>query len=132
MNVVNKETATREVESWLDFKKVGAKRRETYKENIDTLVSSIEEGVLSLSENKEFIHELKFALNGEVPISTLKYKPRITVESVQMHMQGVKSSDLQGMICAYVAALTTQPKGVIKHLDTEDQSIAQSIAIFFL
>jgi hypothetical protein len=47
-------------------------------------------------------------------------------------MQGVKASDGDGRVCAYVAALSSQPKEVIKHLDTEDYAIATAVAVFFL
>lgn len=129
---INRETAKKEVESWLDEKKVSAKKRETHKENIENLIDSICDGTLVL-EKGEFVQKLNFPVPGEAQeITTLRFKQRVNVETVQMHMQGVKPTDNYGMISAYIAALTTQPKGVIKKLDTEDYTIAYGIAIFFM
>lgn len=129
---VSREVATAEVDSWLDFKKVSSKKRETHREHIDNLVDAIVDGSLTLSKDKDFIHDLKFPIEGEESLKTLTYKPRLKVETVQMHLQGVKSGDNYGAIHAYIAALTTKPKTLIKVLDTEDYAVAYGIAIFFM
>ncbi len=54
------------------------------------------------------------------------------MSTIHSHLQGVKPSDADGRVGAYIAALTSTPKAVINCLDTEDYGIAQSIAIFFL
>jgi len=130
--LVDKETATKEIESWLDYKKVSPKKRETAKENIENLIDAVQEGTLVVNADKTITHKLKFPLEGEASINELCYKPRISSGLVQMHMQGVKSSDLFGTYHAYGAALTTKPKEVIKKLDSEDFSIVQNISLFFL
>lgn len=130
--LVDKETATNEIESWLDYKKVGQKKRESAKESIETLIDAVQEGILVVNEDKTITHKLKFPLEGESSITELIYKPRINSSLVQMHMQGVKSADTLGTYHAYGAALATKPKEVIKKLDTEDLSIVQNIALFFL
>jgi hypothetical protein len=135
MEKITREIAEAEVNNWLDQKRVSQKKRETHKEHIDNLVDSIVEGFLSLNDKGEFVQALKFPLTSEdqsEPVSTLKYKPRIPVEAVQMHLIGVKPNDNYGMIHAYVAALTTKPKALIKKMDTEDYSVAYGIAIFFM
>jgi hypothetical protein len=133
MNKISREGAAKEVTAWLDFKKITEKKRETYKDNIENLIDSMSEGNLTLDEKTfEFTHTLKFQIEGEAPLTTLKYKPRITVEKVQVHLQGVRPNDNYGLINAYIAALTTQPKSVIKQLDTEDYSVAYGIAVFFM
>jgi hypothetical protein len=73
---------------------------------------------------------LKFPISDE--IDKLVFKPRIKVNTIQVHLQGVKSSDADGRVTAYIAALTSKPKEVIKSMDTEDYSIGKSIAYFFL
>ena len=47
-------------------------------------------------------------------------------------LEGVKTSDLDNRIVAFVSALTLQPKAIIESLDTEDYDVCQGIAIFFL
>jgi hypothetical protein len=129
---VSIDVATEEVNKWLDYKKVNEKKREAYKDNIDALVQGVCDGILILNEDNTFTHNLQFPIEGEMPIHKLDYKPRLKMSTVHNHLQGVKPSDGDGRVCAYIAALTSKPKAVVKDLDTEDYSIGQSIAIFFL
>ena len=133
MNAVTREIAQAEVEKWLDFKKVSTAKRESYKENVETLVTAIMEGVLVLNESTfEWEQTLKFPTSGEAPITKLCYKPRLKIAAIHAQLQNVKTSDADGRICAYISALTGQIKPVIKDLDTEDYATGQSISIFFL
>lgn len=126
------DVAQAEVDRWLEHKKISAGKRETNKPSIDSMVAGFQDGMLILNEDFSITHKLKFATEGEKPIEELKYKPRLKVETTFKHLEGVKSSDADGRLCAYVAALTSLPKGLITKLDTEDYSLAQSIAVFFL
>lgn len=131
--VVSREIAQQEIDKWLDFKKVSPKKRETNKDSIEALVDAIIEGTLVLKdETKVLVHTLRFPTEGEDPIKVLEYKPRLKMDAVHAHLNSVKSSDADGRVAAYIAALTTKSKTVVKAMDTEDYSIAQSIAIFFL
>lgn len=133
MEKVSREVAEQEVYAWLDYKKVSTKKRESYKEHTDTLVDAIVDGYLSLNkDDMSFEHTLKFPTEGEMLLTKLTYKPRLKVQTVHLHLQNVKSNDADGRLCAYIAALTSKPKELVKHLDSEDYSIGQSIAIFFL
>jgi hypothetical protein len=130
---IAKDIAAQEVQGWLDFKKIKEKKQESYKDQIEVLVDAVSEGTLEInSETKTITQNLDFPIGSEMKVSKLEYKPRLTVGEIQSHMGGVKATDADGRITAYVAALTNQPKELIKKLDTEDNSIAQSIAIFFL
>ncbi len=131
-NLVNLEQATEEVNSWLDHKKIGQKKRESQKDQIDSLIDAICEGVLTLDAEKNFVQTLKFPTEGEMPLKELKYAPRVKTGTFHLHLQGVKASDTDARICAYIAAITSKPKALIQKLDTEDYGVAQSIAIFFL
>ena len=132
MNKVTKEQAQSEVEAWLDYKKIGSKKRESQEAQIETLVDAVAEGDLVLNEDKSFTQKLKFEVGEEIKILELKYRPRLDMSTIHSKLDGVKSSDGDGRVLAYVAALTGQVKSVIKKLDSEDYSVAQSIAIFFL
>lgn len=131
MNFIDKETATAEVNGWLDEKKYSARKREENKEHVERLIGYVEDGILIFDENK-IVQTLKFPFGEETTIDKLEYKKRLTVEAVQLQMQNVKASDTNGMILAYAAALTIKPKGFLKKLDTEDYSVLQSIVVFFL
>lgn len=131
-NKVGREVAEKEIESWLDFKKVNEKKREAYKDNIDTLIDAVADGTLTLNDDKTFVQKLRFPIGEGDSIKTLSYKPRLKVSTVHVCLQGVKSTDADGRVCAYVSALTGTDRNIIKALDTEDYSVGQAIAIFFL
>lgn len=142
MEVVSQEVAQKEIDSWLDFKKVKSEKR-TEKDKakqIKELVDLLCAGDLVLNpETFEFTHTLLFPIepkvkSGESATKTavLKYVPRVNVSKVQQHMTGVKGDDLHGMILAYGAAITGQPKGLLKELDSEDYRILQAVAVFFM
>lgn len=135
MEKVSKDVAVEEIDRWLDSKKFSDKKRESLKDSVDTLIDAIVDGTLCLDENNMLIQTLKFPIqttDGKVAYDKFEYKPRLKMEAIHLHMQGVKSSDADGRVCAYVAALTSKPKDVVKKMDTEDYSVAQSIAVFFL
>lgn len=131
MEKVSREVATEEVNSWLDYKKISDKKRIAQKDQIDSLVDAVCDGTLTLKADKTFVQELKFT-EGENAILKLEFKPRLKMSVIHSHLQGVKSSDADGRIGAYIAALTNMPKSVIGTMDTEDFGVAQSIALFFL
>jgi hypothetical protein len=133
MGKINFEQAEAEVKIWLDYKKVGDKKREANKDSIESLIEAVCEGNLTLDlETKVFTQHLKFPTEGEMPMSSLEYKPRIKIQTVHHHLQDVKVTDMDGRILAHVAALTSKPKALIKSLETEDYSIAMAIAVFFV
>lgn len=129
---INRELAQQEIESWLDFKKINEKKREAQKEQIETLIDAVADGSLTLSPDKKLIQVLKFPTEGEMPVTKMEYAPRLKVSTIHEKLQGVKSTDADGRICAYIAALTNNPKNVVKAMDTEDYGVAQAVAIFFL
>ncbi len=130
--VVSREIATTEVYKWLDFKKINEKKRDAQKDQIESLIDALVDGSLILNPDFTFTQTLKFPTEGELKIITLDYKPRLKMQAIHAAMGGVKSGDVDGRVLAYIAALTSTTKAIIKDLDTEDYSISQSIAIFFL
>lgn len=130
--VVAKEVAQAEIEKWLDYKKFTEQRREDKKENIETLISAISDGNLVVDSDCNLIQKLMSPFGDEMKITELKYKPRLTPFALKFHLNGVKATDMDARVCAYVCALTSQAKGVIEKLDMEDYLIAQSIAFFFM
>lgn len=125
------ETAAKEVEEYLDFKKVSNKKREEQKDSIETIVDSIVSGTLSIDENKNIVQELSFPIgNGTIP--TLSYKPRLTAQAINTRMKGVKGTDVDARIMGYAAALTDKSPALLGDLDTEDLRICQAIVSFFI
>jgi hypothetical protein len=130
--LLSPDVARKEVEKWLDYKKVSQSKREDREDSIERLTDGFMDGTLVLNEDYTITQNLKFPTEGEKPITKLDYKPRLKVSTIHQHLQGVKSDDADGRVCAHIAAITGNPKGVIKALDTEDYNIGQAIAIFFL
>lgn len=130
MSKINREVSEQEVQKWLDFKKVKSKKRESYKDAIESLVDAISEGCLVLNEDFSFTHTLDFAIGADKQIKTLDYKARIDVSTIQKQMTGASTGDAR--VLGTIAALSGQAKEVVSKLDTEDYSVASSVAIFFL
>lgn len=129
---VTRELATEEVTAWLDKKKVYESTRELQKDSIEVLVEAITRGDLLLNDKLEFVHKILVPEVFETPISELTYKLRLNDKMLKPHLNGVKTTDAEGRLIAYVSALTGQVKAVLENLDTADKKIALSIAVFFL
>jgi type I restriction-modification system DNA methylase subunit len=134
MGVLSKEQAEKEVNQWLDFKKVSDRKRST-KENIANilkLVNAFEDGILSLDPTTHVItQELLFPVGKDGKIDKLNFVPRIPMQKITDELKGVQTDDIGKFMLAYIAAVTGETKNVLVHLDTEDYSIASSISAFF-
>lgn len=130
---ISKEIALKEVNSWLDYKKVDESKRAESEDSIEALARAIESGNLSYnSEENKLTQNLKWPIGEGGAIKSLTYKSRLSMNDVHIRTKNVKSNDAHGLITAYICALTQQNSGVIGALDTEDNRVAQSIASFFL
>lgn len=129
--VIDRDTATQEIESWLNKKKVYDSTREAHKDSIDLLIEAMMAGDLTLdSTTNEFTHRLLFPEGAG--ITEMKYRARLNDVMLRPYLNGVKGGDADGRLLAYTAALTQQPKNILSALDTADKKIMMSIAIFFL
>lgn len=131
MGKINKEIATAEINQWLDKKKVLESKREFYKDHIEILIEALCEGLLTVGEDGTITQILSFPLE-EAQITELKFKPRLNRKMVTPHLNGVKASDGDGRILAYMSALTGQSKNILNTLDFEDSRISDSIVVFFV
>lgn len=130
---VTREVAVKEVEEWLDYKRIRPGKREERKDEIETLVDSIEAGEVIKGEDQVLKYTLMFPLEGSgAKVEILEFKPRLTGLDLEPILKGIKATDADGRLRAYISALTGQPMGVIKKLDTEDSTIPNTIALFFL
>lgn len=132
MEVINKEQATKEIERWLDFKRVRPQKRADQESQIETLIECVMHGTVEVDEDCFLVQNLSFGLGNDESIKQLKYKPRLSVFESQKHLKGVSASDADGRLVAYISALTNSSKNVIGQMDSEDISIGQTIALFFL
>jgi len=131
---VTLELAEMEIDKWLDHKKVRPKKRESQKDNIETLVHAVMDGDLVLDESTfQLKQKLIQDYGADVPFKELVYEPRLQMGKVRRSLKGVKvTEDSLGYIMSYVATLSNKPKAMIEALDSDDYKIGQAIAGFFI
>ena len=130
--VINKEKAIEEVNRWLDFKGVKQSKREKSKDLIEILVDGVCDGILVLNDSHCWVQTLIFPLENEQPVKKLTYKPRIDAKAIAVQNEKIKPGDMDGKLIGIAAALTLQPQGVLRALDTEDLDTLKVIALFFV
>lgn len=131
--VLPREQAEKEVNDWLDFKKMKPRRREEKKDAIEKLIEAVMDGDFVIdSETFKIKYKLSHPLKAEVVTDELIFSPRANAGAIQGAMNDVKSDNVYETITAYVAVLTDKHKNVIKKLDVEDYNMANRIAIFFM
>lgn len=131
--VIDRETAEKEVNEWLEAKKIFPSTIEDNKDSIEILIEAIMYGVLTLeTTDKSFTHTLLFPLGEDgTQVSQLKYRHRVNDKILQKFMKGVAAKDGDGRLNATIAALADTARGIIEGLDTVDKKVANAIAIFF-
>lgn len=128
--VVSEEIAVKEVNEWLDFKKVSPEKRLRLSANIQAIINAVIDGTFIIDpQTKEITHKLKFPAATK---SEIKYKPRLTMGDLQSRLQNVRSGDLIGTNMAYLSALSGEAVGVFMNMDSEDSSLADGLAFFFM
>ena len=132
MSKINRESAVKEINGWLDYKRVSNKKRVDLEETIETLVEGVQEGYLKINDKFEIVHTLSFPVGENDAIKELVYKPRLTVAEINNRTKGVKQGDADGRVKAYISALCGQGQGVLGMLDSIDFTIPQSIIVFFI
>ena len=134
MEKVAREVAEKEINDWLDSKKIFESDREAQKASVETLVDAIVNGVLTVNEDGNLVHTLLFPLGeeGKRNVTTLTYKKRLAERDTRKHLKGVSPQDVEGRMIAYIQALTDEAAGIIGALDTTDSRIAKSVVVFFL
>lgn len=128
--VIDRETATAEVESWFIAKKIKQSQKDSQKEAVEILIESVMDGDLSLNkETNVWTHKLSFP---EAGIKELSYKPRVNDAMLKPYLEGNKPGNGQALILSYMCALTNTNKAILDKLDSQDKRIASSIVVFFL
>lgn len=132
MKPVSKDIATKEINAWLDFKKINPKRRESLKGVIEAMITLVEEGTFVIQPETFVIeHNLNMPLGKDGQIKQLNYKPRISVASVQDNLNGINSDDGIQLTLSYVMAMCGEARSILRGLDTEDYRSADLVAVFF-
>lgn len=144
---INQESALIELEKWYNFKRIKPSKRETKVVKIKdkdviqlkneititspmpVIVEAIMEGDLVLQEDFSFKHKLNFPIGNT---KELVYKPRLKSGDIARKLNGIDATNATVLINTYAALLADENTGVIAGLDTEDNRVAQSVAMYFL
>lgn len=129
---VSREVAEKDVQRWLEAKRVRQTKRESLKDYIESLILEVMEGFISIDDDCNLTQKLRFPIGLHENIKELNFKSRLKVLEINEFLKNVKQGDNDGRVLAYILAATEQPLGIIQSLDTEDLGVSQSIAVFFL
>lgn len=136
MSKVSRDLALKDVDQWLNYKKVSEDKRERLSDFTERIIGSIMSGNLVLDQGS---HNWIFKPydpvknnDGEVTVEEFVFKPRIRVRELHPYLSNVKQGDGDGRMLAYVCALTKQSTNVSGALYTEDYEICEAIAAFFV
>lgn len=122
-------SATEEINKWLDSKRIRESRREAREQQIQDLISAVQEGIITYNpDTHELNHNLVFPQDG---VEMVTYKHRVSPKDVERYLKGVAANDADGRLRAWICALTNQPVNIIRNMDTEDYTISTSVALFF-
>lgn len=127
------EIAKQEVDKWLseiDYTIDPEDQSEV--SSLKTITNAICDGVLILNDDCSFTQNLKQPIGKEIIINSFKYKTRLTTGEIQEGVSGTKGSDVDGRFIGFISKLTSQPKAIVKAMDSRDYKIGMSIAVFFM
>lgn len=126
---ISEEQAIKEIDSWLDYRKVSDSKRIINRNSIYHLQMGIMEGNLVLNEDFTLEQKLKFPIGDT---TKLVYKPRLEMGAVAETLKGVLPTDSIGNTLAYGAALTGTAMQLMKKLNSEDYPLVDHISFFFM
>ena len=132
-DVVTREIAESEVNAWLAFKKVPDAYVKGSAVFINGIIIAVQEGSIIIDQDTfEITHKLKWPIGkGDFAISELKYKPRLSVATIQSNIAGLGIQDFTGKTMGIGAALCGRPRTEIAGMDSEDYRVLSDIAAFF-
>lgn len=138
LNTVDRKSAEREFETWCDIKRLRPDQRSNpnpitgVDDNKEKIISCIENGYLVVdTETGELTQKLAWPID-DGKVKELTFKLRLNNTEKNSYSVGLKPNDFEGKIAAIIAALTSEPRGIINKLDTSDRDLSDSIASFFL
>jgi len=135
MKKIAREVAELEFNQWLDFKKVRENKRTENKQFENLILDAMETGDVTIDGQKNINFKLSLPIlddAGKPFLETFVFKPRIQVHELNNKLKGIAPADIDGRIAAYIAAISGQNIGLVGKMYTEDYSICQAVAMYFL
>ena len=133
MGLVTKEIADKEVNAWLEWKRVPEAYIKGSQMYVNGISIAIQEGSFIIDpDTKEITHKLKWPIgSGEFEIKELKYKARLGVSVISQNIAGIPITNLTDRTLGIIAALCGRPRTEIAPMDSEDFRAASDVAAFF-
>lgn len=133
MENVSLEIAQKDINAWLDSKRISEKKRKDNEKVVDNLVSAVMEGNLVWDEEQKLLKQrLQWPVGENEELKHIEFKQRITQGDISARLRTAKSDDAFAVMGVYISAITGQPIAILDKLDSSDYSIAQSVAVFFM
>jgi hypothetical protein len=132
MEVVSKEVATKEINSWLDALDYPTKARtdEEVKSWIETICESIQRGDLVFEDEHTIVQKLKHPL-ADGATREIKYDFRFEVGDYQTKMKNKSPNDAIEWNTAKLSLISSQVPAVFLKFKKYDYSVASKLALFF-
>lgn len=131
-NKVDEQTAEKELNRWLEAKRVPARKREQNDQVLTTLAGAIQDGRLIVTDTGQITVKLLYPIGNGGEIDRLDFSNRIKAKQVRKMKVNDDAFDTMGQVMAIAAAATNNSMKLLGELDNEDYSLIQSIAVFFM
>lgn len=135
--VVAYDVAVTEVENWLKSRNLPERKiaSDEVRPLIEKIADAISFGDVVIQEDGSVLQKLVEPItskDGDVVLKELVFKPRLKYGDVRKSMQGMKTTDADGRMMAYLAASTGQPSAYFDKLEVSDFGVSTAIISFFL
>ncbi len=132
-DVITREIAEKEVNAWLQYKKVPEDYIAGSRMYIKGIEIAVREGSMVIDPTTfEITHKLKWPIGAaDFEITELKYKARVGVSVIAANIAGIPVTDLTNRTLGILAALCGKPRTEIAPMDSEDFRAASDVAAFF-
>lgn len=125
---INKETATEEVNKWLDIMRITPRKRDGKTEQINKLIEMVMYGEVRFSEQGNPIQKLEEPLPN---YEELVYANRIKVDGLISKGKLESSTDAFTTTCIMISSATGISVALAKKLDMKDLEVPSVILSFF-
>jgi len=133
---IDYEVALKDVNAYLDKKRMLPKRRETLTPAVEAVAEGISLGFIVIANDSTITHTLidpiKDKVTGENALETLTYKSRLEPSEVNKKISALKVQNQTTQTVAVASLLTEQPVGMLDKLEPQDRNICDCISLFFI
>jgi len=133
--VIDPELALKEVEAFLDRKKIYPKRRATLQGAVDTIAEAIQYGQVTIAEDGAITQELLDPIvddKGNAVLSKISYSARIAPSIMASKIAALKSQTMEDKLLCHTMAYSGQAAGIINKLESTDRNTCDAISLFFM